>query len=72
MQKKSFFFAEMAYTHVGTKYIKRPWDFENFLILVHPTGDVGDSDYSDESSDSGKSADSGETGDFSENGNSEW
>ena len=21
----------MAYTHVGTKYIKRPWDFENFL-----------------------------------------
>ena len=21
----------MAYTYVGTKYIKRPWDFENFL-----------------------------------------
>ena len=21
----------MAFTHVGTKYIKRPWDFENFL-----------------------------------------
>ena len=21
----------MAYKHVGTKYIKRPWDFENFL-----------------------------------------
>ena len=21
----------MAYTHVGTKYIKRPWHFENFL-----------------------------------------
>ena len=21
----------MAYTHVGTKYIKIPWDFENFL-----------------------------------------
>ena len=38
---------------------------------MHPTGDVGDSDYSDESSDSGKSADSGETGDSSENGNSE-
>ena len=31
MQKKSFFFAEMAYIHVGTEYIKRPWDFENFL-----------------------------------------
>ena len=29
--KKNHFFAEMAYTHVGTKYIKRPWDFENFL-----------------------------------------
>ena len=43
-----------------------------FVILVHPTGDVGDSDFSDESSDFGKSADSGETGDFSENGNSEW
>ena len=24
MQKNHFFFAEMAYTHVGTKYIKRP------------------------------------------------
>ena len=21
----------MAYMHVGTKYIKRPWDFDNFL-----------------------------------------
>ena len=29
--KKIIFFAEMAYIHVGTKYIKRPWDFENFL-----------------------------------------
>ena len=29
--KKIIFFAEMACTHVGTKYIKRPWDFENFL-----------------------------------------
>ena len=28
MQKKSLFFAEMAYTHVGTKYIKRQQDFE--------------------------------------------
>ena len=37
--KKIIFFAEMAFTHVGTKYIKRPWDFENFLdfwcTLVH-------------------------------------
>ena len=31
MQKKIIFFAEMAYTHVGTKYIKRQQDFENFL-----------------------------------------
>ena len=29
--KKIIFFAEVAYIHVGTKYIKRPWDFENFL-----------------------------------------
>ena len=29
--QKNHFFAEMAYTYVGTKYIKRPWDFENFL-----------------------------------------
>ena len=28
--KKNHFFAEMAYTHVGTKYIKRQRDFENF------------------------------------------
>ena len=28
--KKIIFFAEMAYTHVGTKYIKRQRDFENF------------------------------------------
>ena len=29
--KKIIFFAEMTYTHVGTKYTKRPWGFENFL-----------------------------------------
>ena len=33
MQKKIIFFAEMAFTHVGTKYIKRPWDFENILVF---------------------------------------
>merc|ERR1712015_403855 len=44
---------------------------KTFCNLIKNTGDVGDSDCSDESSDSGKSADSGETGDFSENGNSE-
>ena len=32
MPEKSFVVvAEMAFIHVGTKYIKRPWDFENFL-----------------------------------------
>ena len=31
--KKNLFFAKMAFTHVGTKYIKRPWDFENFLVF---------------------------------------
>ena len=42
MQKKIIFFAEMAYIHVGTKYIKRPWDFDNFLefwctlMIIHP------------------------------------
>ena len=35
MQKKSFFFAEMAFTHVGTKYIKRQQDFDNFLKFRH-------------------------------------
>ena len=33
--KKSIFFAEMACTHVGTKYTKRQQDFENFLIFRH-------------------------------------
>ena len=31
--KNIIFFAEMAYTHVGTKYTKRPRGFENFLKL---------------------------------------
>ena len=33
--KKIIFFAEMAYTHVGTKYIKRQQDFEYFLKFRH-------------------------------------
>ena len=33
--KKIIFFAEMAFTHVGTKYIKRQQDFDNFLNFRH-------------------------------------
>ena len=33
--KKIIFFAEMAFTHVGTKYIKRQQDFDNFLKFRH-------------------------------------
>ena len=48
MQKKSFFFAEMAFTHVGTKYIKRQQDFENvwkfrrtlFHTFLKPAGTI--------------------------------
>ena len=33
--KNHFLFAEMAFVHAGTKYIKKPQDFENFLKFRH-------------------------------------
>ena len=46
-KNRFFVVAEMAFIHAGTKYIKRPQDFENFLkfrytlVSRHHQDDLG-------------------------------